>query len=182
MQIVRQNCENCEGPTRIACDAIYARMREMGGKLLTEATVFALDGGNDVIGLMESQDQIARQGQEMRVEIKSLGCSLSDAELQVAAMSEISSAGMILAEPNEDEIMERAQERSSDRLRTLVSEAEELASETKRILEDLEQEVVDIQGAAARTYCEEQGWDIDNLGFVERMDLNAYLRSEGYLN
>ena len=180
MQVVRQNCESCVGPTREACDDIYARMREKGGRLLTSATVFALEDGDDVIGMMEMQQQTAHESQEMRVEIKALGCTLPDADLQIAAMSEIS-AGMVLAEPDEEEIIERVQERRDDRLRGFIAEAETLRTEGYALIERVQQEVADAQSLATQEFCEAQGWDPENLGFVERMDLQAHLRSEGYI-
>ena len=177
MPLVRENCEVCVGPTREACDALFAGIREKSGTVFVEAVDLAME--DDMVGMMELEQQGAQSGEEFSVALRGLGCTLDPARLTMSLLSE-SMAGVQLAAAEADAEIEAEELARQERIEGLLEMAENLKTDFRTNFARIQEEASTSMQQAKEAFCAEQGWDIKNLGFIERLEVNTHLRSEGF--
>jgi hypothetical protein len=175
------NCEGCEGEQREQCTALFAQMRDEAGSAFT--TAMDNEEESNVIGQFELHDRLKESGRERGQELRRIGCTLPIDAIVTRALSEsITGVELVLGdllEQAEDE--DRARE---GRVLSLVGQVDDRLSAIEKALEGVKDEEAAQEKAAeaaARAYCEHEGWDIENLEFYQRTDLRAHLRELGLL-
>ena len=86
MQIIRENCFECVGPKRDACDALFEGVRTNVANMCREGAELMLN--DSLVGIMELQEKSASQCAETAVALRGLGCTLSDEDARTALLSE----------------------------------------------------------------------------------------------
>lgn len=166
-----QNCENCVGETRLACDAIYA-----------EATTRAVDALPDFIvghdrgelaGVMEVTQMLTAAGEEDQRKLDAIGCSSSP---EARALNLLATFATTLE--LDETVEERIKQAETERLEQDLQDARTLLAQAK-IERDAEKQA--ILDSAVKDYCRENGWDADNLNYVQNLDVQGHLRRIGLI-
>lgn len=202
MQLIRENCETCVGPTREACDALFAGLRNKTGDFFEEGLDLA---DEDMIGFLALQETAHAAGEDLLRKLSQLDCKLTGQQVTTGLLSEVFTgielrAGDLdeqdrLAREAHDQRMaeldrrmaeldaeaERLRSARQDRLEGLLVEAKDtLTTTSQQPTADAEEQVHARMAAAAQAYCDERGLDADNLNLADRMDQKAHLRKLGF--
>lgn len=170
---MRTNCENCIGETRIACDAIFTELRGA----IADSTPAILDAAeNDrILDVMNIQVGMSERSSDARDKLAFLGCSLGEAALISAFLSE-ASAGLFLGISDEEEKEQKAAE---DRLDDLLAESRVLLAEAKNIRDQSLKDIESSRAEETEAYCLKNSWDPDNLRYDQRLEIKMHLKKLG---
>jgi hypothetical protein len=171
----RPECDACIGEQREACGAVFSSVRDQIGQAFLE--IVQSDEPDNPILLMEHQDKSKEIGLTAKEKLTELGCKLNPVSLSQAMLSEVSAAVTI----GIGDLIEAEEAAEEQRLKDLIEQSSALAKEARELINKTVAEVQDEEEAESMRFCEQQGSDLENLDFAQKMDLRYHLRKEGYI-
>lgn len=189
------HCENCTGAARDACNAAFDQFITRTGEIAESSTVVqdpmavlnslsiagrmfgGTAGAQDFESVREFlSDKDLHDITEVRSELDSslnlLNCTLTPEQTATRGlfvMMQTLAAEAVVEKGLREERLEAQIEETS----VLLDKAR---SSRDRIIDEIETK----KAAARQAYIESQGWNPDELGFVENLDIRAHLRSLGF--